>query len=652
MSSNTIQTGNHQVSNTGIKLNTELFFSLGDIEYFSSTHQPLYHLPKSSLILNKEVFQPLCVIWIPIPDDGQITKSILEDTINSYLDEDDVLTKDWLKTILLIPSLQDSGQIIELDIQDEGLSYLLEDVGSTHLVLDQSIRYHSDPLIISSISTSELEGKRAAGPYFVNQQTDVFNFYPVYRLYPDTSHAFVNGIYPLDDQGTYKTLNKTDDKGRVLVPVPSRLYAWASVGKLKGYRLSVKDVFDIKGIPTEAGSKVYLEMCGEVKDTASCIRRLLEEGAVIVGKVKTNQFAVTGNSIEQSPDVLYPYSPRGDGYQSVSGTSAGSASSMASYDWLDMSVGSDTGGSIRHPASIVGLYGNKPTTGVLPLDGVLPLSEWSDTVGVLARDPVMMKWVLETWYSNSKFIKSHKTLPKIVQIPIDDFEVIPSNIRKIIHNFVSSLQNVLGMKVEWIDIKKTSERDGGFMSIPEFAKVGEELQYQKWSKAFIDTYKSQNQGRFPPVAYHIQENWKSTEHYSFGDLGTMREKWDHSARIFRNLIGSDDQSVTRTILIEPINIDRLPLYRESKMNPHREPLSTRKNPIGPTHPASIAGCPHYVVPIGQVPFKSLVSDQEEMQPLSMSIVGYPGSDFVLLEIIDELNKAGVLKTVKTGRTAF
>ncbi|OCF74751.1 hypothetical protein I204_05133 [Kwoniella mangroviensis CBS 8886] len=478
---------------------------------------------------------------------------------------------------------------------------------------------------------------------------DTFDFYPVYRLHPDTSHAFVNGIYPLDDQGTYKTLNKTDDKGRTLVPVPSRLYGWGSVGKLSGYRLSVQDVFDIKGIPTGAGSKVYLEMRGEVQETASCIRRLLEEGAVIVGKVKTNQFAVTGNSIEQSPDVLYPYSPRGDGYQSVSGTSSGSASSMVSYDWLDMSVGSDTGGSIRHPASIVGLYGNKPTMGVLPFDGVLPLSDWSDTVGLLARDPGMMKWVLETWYSDSKLIQPHKTLPKVVQIPIDDFEKVPSHIRTIIHNFVASLQNVLGMQVEWIDIKKTS---GGSTSIPEFAKVGEELQYQKCSKTFIDTYKSQNQGRFPPVAYHIQEDWKSTEHYSFGELEAMREKWDNSARRFRNLIGSDDQSVTRTILPEPTNIDRLPLYRESKMNSHREPLSTRKNPISPTHPASIAGCPHYVVPIGQVPFKSLVSDQEEMQPLGMSIIGYPGSDFVLLEIIDKLNKARVLRTVKTGRTAF
>ncbi|OCF60501.1 hypothetical protein L486_00134 [Kwoniella mangroviensis CBS 10435] len=635
MSSNTIKFENHQVSNTGIKLNTELFFSLGEFEYFSSTHQPLYHLPKSSLLLNKEGFKPICVIWILIPDNGQIIESILKDTISSYLNEDDVLTKEWLKTILLIPSLQDSAQIIDIEIQDEALSYLLEEVGSTHLILDQSIQYHSDPLIISSISTSELKVKRAAGPYLVKQQMNTLGFYPVYRLYPDTSHAVVNGIYPLDGQGTYRTLNKTEDRGRTLVPVPSRLYSWGNAGKLKGYRLSVKDVFDIKGISTGAGSKVYLEMRGEVQETASCIRRLLEEGAVIVGKVKTNQFAVTGNSIEQSPDLLYPYSPRDDGYQSVSGTSSGSASSMASYDWLDMSVGSDTG-----------------AMGVLPVDGVLPLNGWCDTVGVLARDPGMMKWVLETWYSNSKLIKPHKTSPKIVQIPIDDFEMIPSSIRKLINNFISSLQNVLGMKIEWIDIKRTFERDGGLMSIPEFAKVGEELQYQKWSKTFIDTYKSQNQGRFPPVAYHIQEDWKSTEHYSFGELEAMREKWDNSARRFRNLIGSDDQSVTRTILPEPTNIDRLPLYRESKMNSHREPLSTRKNPISPTHPASIAGCPHYVVPIGQVPFKSLVSDQEEMQPLGMSIIGYPGSDFVLLEIIDKLNKARVLRTVKTGRTAF
>ncbi|WVW83799.1 hypothetical protein I302_105820 [Kwoniella bestiolae CBS 10118] len=644
-------------SHSSIQFNNELFYSVGDIEYFSPTHQPAKHLPLPSSVPTEEEYQPICLIWIPIPEDGQLTKHMTRAMVRSYLSEDDVLSKAWLQSIFVIPSYQGDQKDLKLNIQVGAVEYLIEKMGTTHLFLDERFNFNPEDskgnTHITSMKLSALN--RAAGPYLARHSDSQLDFYPVYRLYSDTYHAFINGIYPLDakGRGRYKTLNKTDGLGRTIIPVPSRLYGWGSGGKLKGYRVSVKDIFDILGVPTGAGSKVYLEMRREVEDTASCIQRLIEQGAVIVGKVKTNQFAVTGNSIEHSPDILYPYSPRGDGYQSVSGTSSGSASSMAGYDWLDISVASDTGGSIRHPASIVGLYGNKPTMGVFPLDGVIPMSEWSDTAGVLARDPGMMKWVLETWYAHSPAIKPHKFLPKIVRIPVEDFQDIPQNIQDLINGFLNSLKDVLGMQLEWIDISQILEKEGNgkILSQHEFANVLEESQYQTWGQDLIDQYKSRNGGRFPPVFSEILQTWKGT-HHSPEDLKEMKERWDISAKVFRDLIGRHKSSITQSILIEPINIHRVPIYRESKLNFLREPLSTTKNPLSLIHLSSIAGCPHYVVPIGQVPFKSLVSDQEEMQPLGMSMIGYPGSDFVLLEIIEKLRKAGVLKTVKTGQTAF
>src|SRR5687767_15981396 len=71
---------------------------------------------------------------------------------------------------------------------------------------------------------------------------------------------------------------------------------------------------------------------------------------------------------------LAPFNPRGDGYQDPSSSSSGAGASIAAYEWLDIAIGSDTGGSIRGPAGVQGLFGNRPSTGLVSLDNVMPLS--------------------------------------------------------------------------------------------------------------------------------------------------------------------------------------------------------------------------------------------------------------------------------------
>ena len=130
---------------------------------------------------------------------------------------------------------------------------------------------------------------------------------------------------------------------------------------------------------------VSFNLYDAAKKSAYSVQKLIDDGAIVVGKVKTSQFA-NGAAVSAGWfDQLAPYNPRGDGYQSPSTSSAGSAAGLAAYDWLDYAIGSDTGGSIRYPAGACGLYGLRPSWGALSLEGVMPMASRLDTPGFFAR---------------------------------------------------------------------------------------------------------------------------------------------------------------------------------------------------------------------------------------------------------------------------
>lgn len=145
-------------------------------------------------------------------------------------------------------------------------------------------------------------------------------------------------------------------------------------GPLQGIPVGVKDLCYTEGVPTQAGSRV-LE--GFVPDhDATVVKRLKDAGAVIVGKTVTHEFAY-GQDV---PMTRNPWST--DSYPG--GSSAGSGVSVAVGSAF-AAIGTDTGGSIRVPASVNGVVGLKPTYGRVSKYGVFPMSPTLDTVGPLAR---------------------------------------------------------------------------------------------------------------------------------------------------------------------------------------------------------------------------------------------------------------------------
>jgi amidase len=162
-------------------------------------------------------------------------------------------------------------------------------------------------------------------------------------------------------------------------------------GLLSGLKFYAKDLYDVAGYKTGAGNPDWLRTHEAASKNASVIDDLLNSGATLIGKTTTDEIAYSVDGV----NLFYgaPINPQYPGRTS-GGSSSGSASTVAA-GLADFSLGSDTAGSVRLPASFCGIYGFRPTHNRISLEGVVPLAPDFDTVGWFARDPSIMRKVGE-----------------------------------------------------------------------------------------------------------------------------------------------------------------------------------------------------------------------------------------------------------------
>ena len=164
------------------------------------------------------------------------------------------------------------------------------------------------------------------------------------------------------------------------------IHAWAHVepqpptagGPLSGIPFAAKDIFETRGLPTEYGSPIYKGRIGT--EDATIVRDLRRRGAILLGKTHTAAFAHRTPPPTRNPRNL-AHTP--------GGSSSGSAAAVAA-GMVPMALGTQTKGSVLRPASYCGVTGFKPTFGLIPMDGVLPLSASLDTVGFFTHTPADM----------------------------------------------------------------------------------------------------------------------------------------------------------------------------------------------------------------------------------------------------------------------
>jgi Asp-tRNA(Asn)/Glu-tRNA(Gln) amidotransferase A subunit family amidase len=149
---------------------------------------------------------------------------------------------------------------------------------------------------------------------------------------------------------------------------------------LWGVPIAVKDLIDVRGVRTTAASRV-LEDAAPAREDAECVRRLRAAGAIVLGKTNLHEFAYGGSGAISACGAAR--NPR-DRARVCGGSSSGSAAAVAAGMCFG-ALGTDTAGSVRLPAADCGVVGFKPTWGVIPVAGVIPLAWSYDHVGPLAR---------------------------------------------------------------------------------------------------------------------------------------------------------------------------------------------------------------------------------------------------------------------------
>ena len=166
------------------------------------------------------------------------------------------------------------------------------------------------------------------------------------------------------------------------LPGPRVHIPGAPSGPLHGLTFAAKDLFDVAGHPTGGGNPDWARAHPVPKRNAWAVQALLDAGATLVGKTVTDEVSL--GILGENAFFGTPANPAAPG-RVPGGSSSGSASAVAAGA-CDTALGTDTGGSVRVPASFCGLYGIRPTQGRLDLAGMLPQAPTSDTTGWFARD--------------------------------------------------------------------------------------------------------------------------------------------------------------------------------------------------------------------------------------------------------------------------
>ncbi|PGH28010.1 hypothetical protein AJ80_00265 [Polytolypa hystricis UAMH7299] len=436
--------------------------------------------------------------------------------------------------------------------------------------------------------------------------------------------------------------------------VLSQLYYKSTVDKLlAGIYLGVKDIYYIKGIKTSSGNCAYYYLYRTQNNTSPAIQRLLDLGAVFVGKTGTVQFANRDRPTDDWVDYHCPYNPRGDGYQAPGGSSSGSGASIGAYSWLDAAIGSDTGGSMRSPAAQQGIYGNRPSTGAISLDHVLPLSPALDTAGIFTRTPSLWAKATKAWYPD--FASNYTSLPSKLYLDGGEWdgEGVTPEAHTALTTFAQKLEAYLHAKTTKIDVAglwqethpEGSDSMGQLLDL-SYAFIVSVDQFNLLGRSLFNDYGAAHGGRRPfvnpgPLARWMwgQSNGADAQHeIALKNMTTFRDWWETDG------YGKADPASCSEGLIAYVYGSGSPDYR----NTYHSPPTTPPLGFGTGRISVLAGSPEVVVPIGESPYNSTISLQKEYLPVAVALQMARGSDNVLADLVEGLGKEGILKDVVTG----
>jgi amidase len=379
-------------------------------------------------------------------------------------------------------------------------------------------------------------------------------------------------------------------------------------GPLDGLRFAVKDLVDVAGYRTGCGNPTWLETHPPAAYSAVCVDQLLAAGAQCEGKTITDEiaFSLIGmNHFYGTP--LNPAAPQ----RVPGGSSSGSASAVA-CGLVDFAIGTDTGGSVRVPASNCGIWGWRPTHGVLSVAGVMPLAPMFDTVGILACDADVLRRAALVVLGNAKPQAAER--PATVHIITETFDTAEAEVREALRPAIELLERELDLRVEQVSLAELcgdrSACDWNNWRDIYRRLVGAEL--LSCHSAWLVSARPQ----FGPIIEAGFEHAKTIDRARLAEVISRRERYGSHLR--RALGRRDLLCIPTAPKIAPLK-DQASLDRNSDYY-H---LTVAFN--------AIAG-------VGRLPQVSMPLATTSGAPIGLSLIGAHGEDAFLLDMSCQIGK--------------
>lgn len=394
-----------------------------------------------------------------------------------------------------------------------------------------------------------------------------------------------------------------DDPFHAFMPYPPAAVPHATDGPLAGLTLAVKDIFDVAGYPTGCGQPTKLALSGVKRISAPIVSRFLEAGARCVGKTHTVElaFSLTGTNAHFGTPINPAAPDRLPG-----GSSSGSAAAVAGR-LADIGLGSDTGGSIRAPASYCGLFGLRPTHGRLSLEGTMALAPSFDTPGWFARDARVFERVSAALLGDDP--ASLPAHPRWL-VAEDALALCEAHARRAVEAVIARIDRMLA------PLTTTRAAPGGF---DQFYLAARHLQgAEAWAthRQFIETYR-------PALGPAIKERFEAS-----AKIGTVEVKEAEKVRAaFRRsiaeLLGQDG------VLILPTTPGPAPFVTATA----EELEASRAQALRLLYLAGFGGLPQISIPAIHC----------DGAPMGLSLIGPAGSDLSLVRAAASVANAAITR---------
>jgi amidase len=383
----------------------------------------------------------------------------------------------------------------------------------------------------------------------------------------------------------------------------------AGTGALAGLTAVVKDMYDIAGERTGGGSPEWLEEQTPATEHARVVAQILEAGATVTGKTVCDEFFYSISGINAHYGA--PVNPRAVG-RIPGGSSSGSASAAASGA-CDFALGSDTGGSVRVPASLCGLYGIRPTHGRIDFHGAMAMAPSFDVAGWLSASPGVFCRVGEALLGATP---DNSEITRLIMLD-DAFEEADGAVSELLRGVLDAMR---------CDLPSPSHERLANDGLDTWRECFRILQAQEVWGVYGDFIRR----RQPDLGPGIRERFEFASTVSDSAVWGANEKRTEARARVRSL------AQPGTLLVLPTSPSIAPSPDDSQ---DIQELF-RQRVMRLTCISGLSGLPQVTIPIGTV----------AGAPVGLSFIGWAGGDERLLQLATRLARfCGVVGDNQAGR---